>query len=85
MIETLVKFAIYVLAVFVGIFLFVIIGSEIFMQTVMLYEGVPERTFIPKESALVHIGLFLYIPEALFGAIAGWYFAEWLSEKIYNY
>ena len=82
--ETLVKFTIYTLSVSVGIYLFVKIGSEIFIQFTMLYEGVPERTLIPKESGLVYIGIFLFILETIFGAAAGWYLAEWLSGKLYK-
>ena len=81
--EALIKFAIYTSSVFAGIYLLVTIGHELFIQFVMLYEGVPERTLIPKESALVNVGIYLFIPEVIFGAIGGWYLAEWLSGKLY--
>jgi len=83
--ELLIKTTIYTSAVLFGVFIFIVIGGELFIQIVMLYEDVPERALIPKESALVHLGIFLYIPEILFGAIAGWYLAEQLCEKIYKY
>ncbi len=83
--ETLVKFAIYTLSVLASIFLFVKIGNEIFIQIAMLYEGVPERTLLPEESGLVHIGIYLLIPGTIIGAIGGWYLGEWLSGKIYQY
>lgn len=82
--EILVKFTIYTVAVCIGVILFVKIGNEIFIQFVMLYEGVPERALIPEESSLVHVGIFLFIPGTIFGAIGGWYLAEWLSGKLYD-
>jgi len=56
--EMLVEFVVYTLAILAGIYLFVEVGNEIFTQIAMLYEGVPERILIPKDSALVHVGVF---------------------------
>ena len=71
--ETLVKFTIYILSLIVCVTLFVKVGSEIFVQIAMLYEGVPERDLLTKESGLAQVGIILLIPEILFGAIGGWY------------
>ena len=83
--ESLVKFIIYTSSVSVCVLFFVTVGGEIFVQASMLYEGVPERELLPKEGGLVQIGIFLLIPEIIFGVIGGWYLGEWLSGKIYNY
>jgi len=74
----------YVAAVILCAILFVKVGNELIVQMAMMYEGVSDRNLLAKDSGIAMIAIYALIPEALFGAIGGWYLAEWLSEKIWD-
>ena len=65
--------------------IFVKAGNELAVQIAMMLEGVSSRDLLEKDSGIVMIAIYLSIPEAIFGAIGGWYLAEWLVGKIWNY
>ena len=84
MTKAILKFMLYSLSLFLCAFILVKVGNELLVQVAMLIEGVSGRDLLEKDSGIATIGIVLWIPEILFGAIGGWYLAEWADGKIWD-
>ena len=79
--EMILKTAIYTFTVFFGAYIFIEVGTELIVQIAMLIDGVSDRSLLTDNSLVTTISIYFFIPEVIFGAIGGWYLAEWFFEK----
>ena len=79
------KAAIYTTSVVLCIIFFVLLGSELIVQISMMIEGVSDRNLLDKVSGVGMITMYAILLETIGGFISGWYLADWISEKIWNY
>ena len=79
------KSVIYTASVILSITLFVQLGGELIVQITMMVEGASDRNMLDKDSGVAMIATYAILPEAIVGFISGWYLADWVSKKIWNY
>lgn len=79
------KAAIYTASVFLCIILFIQLGGELIVQITMVVEGASDRNLLDKDSGASMIAVYAILPETIVGFICGWYLADWISEKIWDY
>jgi len=83
-IQTL-KFMIFSASIVLSSIVFIVVGSEIIVQLAMIILGVSDKNLIPEDAGIGMITVYGLIPEVIFGSITGWYIADWLCNKIWNY
>ena len=79
------KSVIYTASVALCVILFVQLGGELIVQITMMFQDVSDRTMLDKHPVAAMIATYAILPEAIVGFISGWYLADWISEKIWNY
>lgn len=79
------KPVIYTASVVLCITFFVLLGTELIVQISMITEGVSDRSLLDEISGVGMITMYAMLPESIAGFISGWYLADWISGKIWNY
>lgn len=79
------KFLIFTISIIVCSFVFIVVGKEIIVHVVMMVKDVSDKTLVSQDSGVGMIAAYALIPEVVFGSISGWYLADWLCHKIWDY